>query len=164
MNSGIVKFGGVFEITCYRKGKLLWRDTAFNTVVNVGLQHILDVIFSGSSQVTTWYVGLTASSPSPAAADTLASHSGWTEFTAYSGDRKEWVEVRSSQSMDNSASKAAFTISSDSQTVGGAFICSAASGTSGTLMCVAAFTGGNKSGLDTNDVLNVQYTFSAASA
>jgi len=139
-----------------------WRAVAENLVVNVGLQHILDVVFSGSSQETTWYVGLTAADPSPAAGDTMASHGGWTEFTDYDeAARQEWVEVRSGQSMDNSASKASFTISQDSSSIGGAFLNPDASGTAGTLMCCAAFTGGNKAA-DDDDTLEVQYTFSAA--
>ena len=77
--------GGVFTVKCYGPdGQLKWQDTAYNMVVNEGLQHILDILFvSATSQVDPWYVGLTEASPSPAAADTLATHGGWTEFTDY---------------------------------------------------------------------------------
>jgi len=141
-----------------------WRAVAENLVVNVGLQHILDAVFSGATQVDPWYVMLASASPSPAAADTMASHAGWTEFTDYDeATRQIWVEVRSGQSMDNSASKAAFTISQDSSSIGGAALTSdnTKTGTSGTLMCCAAFTGGNKAA-DDDDTLEVQYAFSAA--
>jgi len=61
-----------------------WHAVAENLVVNVGLQHILDVVFAGDesahANIDPWYVGLTAADPSPAAADTMASHAGWTEF------------------------------------------------------------------------------------
>lgn len=161
----LAKFGGVFHIKCFRAdGTLKWTEEAKNLVVNVGLQHILDVVFSGSTQVTTWYIGLTASSPTPASADTMSSHSGWSEFTAYDeATRQEYVEVRSSQQLSNTASKATFTISTDSSSIGGAFITSSntKSGTSGTLMCIAAFSTGNKSA-DDNDILQVTYTFTAA--
>jgi len=163
--ANLAKFGGVFNIECYDKnGKLKWADEANNIVVNVGLQHILDTVFSGGTPVTTWYIGLTASSPSPASGDTMSSHSGWSEFTAYDeATRQEYVEVRSSQQLSNTASKATFTISTDSSSIGGAFITSSntKSGTSGTLMCAAAFSGGNKSA-DDDDILQVTYTFSAA--
>lgn len=156
-----VRVGGVFFMECYDKhGNLKWRDPAKNLVTNAGLQHILDSEFGGDTQVTTWYVGLTAGSPTPAAGDTLASHAGWTEFSNYSGDRKEWVEVRSGQTMSNSASKAQFSITGGT-TVGGAFLCSAVNGTSGTLMCVAASTEGNRT-VANGDTLNIQYDFSAA--
>jgi len=158
------KVGGLFEVDCYDKnGNLKWQDTAKNLVTNVGLDHILDVVFHGSTQTATWYVGLKGTG-TPAAGDTLASHSTWTENTNYTGDRQEYVEAASSsQSVTNSASKASFSITSDSQTIAGAFLASAASGTSGTLICVADFTGGDKS-CDNGDTLEVTYTISAADA
>lgn len=158
-----VKLGGKFEIKCFDKtGKLKWKDTAKNIVVNVGLYHILDILFvSATSQIDPWYVGLVDDTPSFAAGDTLASHAGWTENANYTGDRKEFVDVRSGASVGNSASKASFSIDTDSQTIAGAFLCSAASGTSGTLLCEAPFTGGDKS-VDDGDTLEVTYTFTAA--
>jgi hypothetical protein len=156
------KFGGVFTFTCVDPdGHIKWIETADNLVTNEGLQHILDTVFSDGSQVATWYIGITNSTPVPAAANTLASHSGWTENENYTGDRQEWVEVRSSQTLTNSASRAEFPITSDSQTIGGGFLASVATGTSGVLMSVAAFTGGDKAA-DNGDTLYVEYSFSAA--
>jgi len=158
------RFGGVFKVWCYDKdGKLKWYDEAENLVVNAGLQHILDVTFTGATQVSTWYVGLTDGTPTVAAADTMSSHSGWTEVTAYSeSTRPEYDETRSGQSLSNSSSKASFSINATA-TVGGAFLTSnnTKGGTTGTLMCAAAFSGGDKS-LSSGDTLNVQYDFSAA--
>ena len=162
MISQKTRFGGVFDVKCFRDGVLLWEDTAFNLVVNVGLQHILDVVFISGTQDTSWFCGLLAATPSVAAADTLASHGGWTEFTSYDEtNRVAWSPTRTNQSIAN-ASAMVFTISANSSTVGGAFIAGVTSGTSGTLMCGAAFSGGNKAGLNDGDVLNVTYTFSAA--
>lgn len=159
------KVGGVFEVRCYGPdGNLKWGDTAKNLVTNEGLDHILDVVLHGSTAVSPWYVGLTDGTPTPAAADTGASHSGWTEVTAYTGDRKEYVEAASSsQTVTNSASKASFAINANSTTIGGAFLFSAATTTTGTLLCVAAFTSGDKSA-DSGDTLEVTYTISAADA
>ena len=156
------KFGGFFDVKCFRNGVLLWEDTALNLVVNVGLQHFLDVVFISGTQDTTWFCGLMAATPTVAGADTLASHSGWTEFTSYDEtNRVAWSPTRTNQSIANSSAMV-FTISANSSTVGGAFIAGVNTGTSGVLMCGAAFTGGNKTGLNDNDVLNVTYTFSAA--
>ena len=158
------KLGGFFEVWCYGPdGSLKWQDTAHNLVVNEGLDHILDILLKGGTQTDPWYVGLTDGTPTPAAGDQLSgTHAGWTEVTAYTGDRKEFVDgAVSSQSVDNSASKASFAINSDSTTIGGAFLFSAATGTTGTTLSVAAFTGGDKSA-DNGDTLEVQYTFSAA--
>lgn len=157
-----VRLGGVFSLVCRDKdGRIKWTDKAPNLVTNEGLQHILDTEFTGGTAVTTWYVGLTDNSPTPAAADTLASHTGWTEFDEYTGDRKEWVETRSSQQLSNSASVASFAITGAGGGVGGAFLCSAASGTSGTLMSVAALSGGNRA-VAADDTVELTYTFSAA--
>ena len=173
--SNTVKLGGIFDVTCYDKdGNFKWQDTAKNLVPNEGLQLILDLLFLGATQDSSawgalpkehWYVGLTDGSPSPAAADTMASHGGWTEYINYTGDRKEYVGTRTAQEVSNSGSKASFTISGESSagdaTVGGAFMTAAATGTAETLLCCAAFSGGNKS-VDEDDTLEVTYTFSAA--
>jgi hypothetical protein len=47
----------------------------------------------------------------------------------------------------------------NSTVVAGAFLTTAASGTSGILFSVGSFTGGNKT-VDNGDTLNVTYTFS----
>ena len=160
------KIGGKFYIKCFDSdGTLKWEDEAKNLVTNEGLDHILDAVLHGTTPVSPWYVGLTDGTPIPAAEDTLSgAHAGWTEVTAYTGDRQEYVEAAaSSQSITNSASKASFSIDTNSTTVGGAFLFSAATTTTGTLLCVAAFTGGDKSA-DSGDTLEVTYTISAADA
>lgn len=157
-----IKLGGVFQVRCIDKnGYVKWEDTAYNLVVNQGIQHVLDVTFTGAAiQVDPWYIGLCNSSPSPAAGHTLTDIS---EFTNYADNRKEWVEVRSGQELSNTASKASFAINADTQTIGGAFLCSVASGTAGTLMSYSAFSGGNKTA-DSGDTLEVTYTLSGADA
>lgn len=156
-----VKLGGVYQLECRGPdGQIKWRDHIDNLVTNEGLQHILDVVFSASANSGTWYCGLADNSPTPAAADTLASHTGWTEFDEYTGNRQEWVEVRSSQSMTNSASKASFPITGAGGGVGGAFLCDAASGTTGTLMSAGALSGGNRT-VASGDTVDLTYTFSA---
>lgn len=156
---------GVFHVKCFDKnGKLKWEDEAKNLVVNEGLNSILDVCFHASTQITTWYIGL-KNTGTPAAGDTLASHATWTENSNYDeAARQEFVEAAASgQSITNSANVASFTISTDSQTIAGAFLCSASTGTSGTLMSVADFTGGDKSA-DDGDTLEVTYTLSASAS
>lgn len=159
-------FGGSWDVECRdRDGNVKWRDTIKNIVVNQGLNDLLDVTLSGATQDTTWFVGLTSASPTVAAADTLASHGGWTEVTAYDEtNRVAWVEAgASSQSISNTASPAVFTINANGTDVGGAFLAGVNTGTSGRLFAAGAFTGGNKS-LDDNDTLTVTATFTAAAA
>jgi hypothetical protein len=154
---------GIYSIECYDKnGNLKWNEEFPNLVVNEGLEHTLDTEFSGGTAVTTWYLGLTDGTPTVAATDTLASHAGWTEVTDYTGDRKEWVEVRTGQSMTNSASVAVYAINGTA-TVGGGFLCSVATTTTGVLMSAGAFTGGDRS-VASGDTVNLTYTLTAADA
>jgi len=163
---GGARVRGHYKIVCRDKdGNVKWEDEIHNIVVNAGLDHLLDVTLSGATQITTWYVGLTDGTPTVAAGDTMSSHTGWTEVTAYDeANRVTWTDAGvSSQSVTNSASTATFTCSTDSTTVGGAFLTSdnTKSGTTGTLYSVGAFSGGDKS-LDDNDTLDVTATFTMA--
>lgn len=165
------KIGGTFYFECYDKnGKLKWKDKAKNTIVNVGLNHILDVVFHNSSQTSTWYIGLTDATPTISANDTMSSHSGWTEIGDYDeSTRQTYNEAASSgQSITNAANKATFTID-DTVTVGGAFLSDTTAkigspgSASGTLCCVAAFSGGNKA-VVVDDILYITYVISAGNS
>lgn len=160
-----LKLGGRFVFRYYEKGELKWRKESKNLVVNEGLNHVLDILFAGASQITTWYVMLLASTPVPAAADTMSSHSGWTEQTGYTeGTRQEYVDVRTAQTVSNTASKATFTFSG-SGTIGGAALTSSNTkgGTTGTLLCASAFSTGDEV-FSAGGTLEVTYEFSAADA
>ena len=157
------KIGGIFSVRCIGPdGVVKWEDEAKNLIPDAGLNNILDVVFSGSSATTAWYIGL-KNTGAVAAADTSSSHTGWTENSNYTGNRQAFVEVGAvTKSITNSASVASFPITVDSQTIAGAFMDSAATGTAGILISAANFTGGNKSA-DNGDTLEVTYTVSASS-
>ena len=160
------KATGKYVVECFDKdGNLKWVAETPNLVVNVGLQYMAGVALTSTSQITTWYVGLygAAASNTPAAGDTLASHAGWTEVTPYSGNRPAATFAAATNAnpsvVTNSASKAVFTINA-TETVGGAFLCSAASGTSGTLFSAADFAAPGDRSVVSGDILNVSYSFS----
>jgi hypothetical protein len=155
---------------CYDKdGLLKWSAEESNLVVNVGLQYMAGVALTSTTQIltTSWYIGLygAGASNTPAATDTLASHAGWTEVNPYSGNRPAVTFVAATNAnpsvVTNSASPAAFSINA-TQVVGGAFLCSAASGTSGTLFSAADFQSPGDRSVVSGDTLNVTYTFSLA--
>lgn len=165
---GEMGIDGHWDITCRDKnGNVKWRDTIENLITNAGLDHALDIVLSGGTQITSWFVGLTDGTPTVAAGDTMSSHAGWTEVTAYDEATREAFTDGgvSSQSVDNSGSAAQFTIDTNSTTIGGAFLASNSTkgGTTGTLFAVGAFSAGDKS-LDDNDTLDVTATFTAADA
>jgi hypothetical protein len=157
--------GGVYKVQCVgADGQVKWEEELHNKVVNVGLQDMVNTYLDAGTQITTWYLGLiTGPGASVVAGDTLASHSGWTEFSSYTGSRKAAVFGTATTAdpsvVNNTASPASFTMSG-SGTVGGAFLCSAASGPTGVLFSESDFqTPGDRTVVST-DVLNVTYTFS----
>lgn len=158
-----IKTKGVFNFQCFDKdGKLKWERQADNGATDEGLNKLLDVMFHGVAAISTWYIGLITGTGTLAAADTLASHAGWTEGTDYTGNRQEWAEGASSGKSMTNGTAAEFPITG-SMTVKGAFLASAASGTTGTLFCTAAFSGGDQA-VGNGDTLKVTYTVSAAAA
>ena len=156
-----VELTNIWTMTCLdSSGNVKWSETKKNLITTEGLNHILDSTFHASTQVTTWYIGLKGSG-TPAAGDTLASHSSWSEITDYSGSRPAWTEgAASSGSMTNSSS-VDFSITGTA-TIAGAFLASAASGTTGTLYGVVDFASSRS--VLSGDTLQVTVTVTAASS
>ena len=162
--------GGEFIVEHFRKGECLSISHSKNKIPNAMLNHILNSVFAGSSAITTWYVGIYKNNYIPLATDTLSggfltSAGEAAAVTDYDeATRREYVEASSTaQSMTNSASKATFTINTaTSYTVYGAFLCSAASGSTGTL--AAAVLLSTAKAVTDLDVLYITYTIAAASS
>ena len=163
-----MKVNQKYRVECHdREGRLKWVEEFDNLVVNAGLDDSLDKHLKGSAYTAAWYIGITSASPTPAAADTMASHAGWTEVTAYDEAARPTVTFGavSGQSVDSSGAPDVFTISADATAVGGAFLVTIATkgGTTGVLYGVGAFTGGNKT-LSDNDTLTVTVTCTATAS
>lgn len=130
----------------------------------VGLNDSLDKHLKGVGYTAAWYVGLTDGTPTPAAADTMASHAGWVEVASYSEATRPVLTLGAvaNGSVDNSASKASFSINAPT-TIGGAFIVSVntKSGSSGILYGVGPFSGGDRA-VQAGDTLNVTVTATAS--
>ena len=162
---------GVYKIQCHDKdGNLKWEDEAPNLVVNEGLQDMNAKYFTGTTYTAAWYIGLYGSGAtnSPAAGDTMASHAGWTEVTAYSQATRPACTFGTPTTANpsvatNSASPASFSINGTT-TVGGAFLTSnnTKSGTTGTLYSAADFSAPGDRSVVSGDTLSVTYTLSLA--
>lgn len=156
---------GQWDIVCRAPdGSVKWRESYQNVVTDEGQDYLLDVGLTGAAQSTTWYVGLVdGASPTIAETDTLAS-SSWTENEAYSeASRVTWSDGGvSGQSVDNSGSVASFSIDTNSQTIGGAFLAddNTKGGTTGTLYAVGTFSSAKSA--DSGDTLEVTATFTMA--
>lgn len=169
--AGIVGKVGVkslYHIECHGPdGRLKWADDIHNLVVTAGLNDLLDKTFKGSSYTAAWYVGLADGTPTFAAGDTMSSHAGWVEITAYDEAVRQTLTLGSvsSGSVDNTASKAVFTIATNSTTIGGAFVTTnnTKGGSTGTLYGGGAFSAGDKT-IDDNDTLTVTITLTATAS
>ena len=162
---------GRFDFECIgADGKVKWTGTAPNLVVNVGLAYMAGSALTSVTAITAWYVGIygAGASNTPAAADTMSSHAGWTEVVPYSNATRIACTFVTATTANpsvatNSASPSAFTINATS-TVGGAFLTSgsAKSGTAGTLFSAADFSSPGDRAVTSGDTLNVTYTMSLA--
>jgi hypothetical protein len=163
---------GIFTIQCFgQDGNLKWEEKNPNLVVNVGLQDMNAKYFAGSAYTAAWYLGLITgpgSGTTIAAADTLASHAGWTEFTDYTGNRKAVTFAAATLAdpsvVTNSSGPNAFVISAPGGTVAGAFLASVATGTSGILFSASDFQSPGDRAVVAGDTLSVTYTFSLDAA
>lgn len=161
--------GGVFHVQCHDKdGNLKWETSHPNLVVNTGLKDMNDKYFSGSGYTAAWYLGLiSGTNPTIAAADTLASHSGWTEIpvtSGYSGNRKQLTfssATTADPSVISNGTAAEFSMLG-TYVVSGAFLCTVASGTSGILFSASEFDAPGDRSVVSGDTLNVTYTFELA--
>ena len=171
---------GFYTLTCYdANGNLKWEDRIENTVVDVGKKHIMDTMFGTSAYTPTGpFMGLISSVgwTSVAAADTMASHSGWYEC-GVDGTHGPVVAARNSLNGSFSAasgtgtvtkalsSATSFTITAltGGSSVQGCFIVMASGAvatigsTAGTLYSGGAFSGGAKT-VAVNDVIQVSYS------
>ena len=168
-----LKGGGIFTVRCRDKeGNLKWEQKSHNLVVNVGLADMNTKYFKGSGYTAAWYLGIygPASSNNPSSTDTMASHAGWTEVTAYSNATRPAATFGAATTADpsviaNSASPGQFLINA-SANVGGAFLTSGdlPGGSSGTLFSASDFAAPGDRTVQNGDVLSVTYTFSLDAA
>lgn len=165
--------GGVFHFECYDKnGNLKWSESCHNLVVNAGLQDMNTKYFKGNTYTAAWYIGLVDASGFTAysANDTMASHTGWTETTDYSGANRGTATFGTATTADpsvisNSASQAQFSMTG-TVTVKGAFLTSTQDKTtnSGVLFSVSSFQSPGDRSVVSGDTLNVRYDFSLDAA
>jgi len=152
----------------YRAGELIDKWTETNICTDEGLNKLLDVCFSAATQITDWYVLIYNTNTTPTAAMTYSTPL-FTESTHYSeANRPEWQDGGvASKSVDNSANKASFTMST-AETIYGAALVGGGSAAStkgdtaggGVIYNVSDFSAGSKT-VASDDVLKVTVTLQA---
>lgn len=179
--SETVGIEGHYHVVCRdADGNIKWEDSFPNLVNAVGKQLMLDTLLSGTSYTTVGpYLGLiSGASPTFAASDTMTSHGGWTEFTAYTvggsavrGTASFSSATSSGTTPSNvttkSASSITYTVTGAGGTVGGCFLVtgsgasSTLSNTGGTLYSAGAFATAKVT--TAGDTVSVTYSTTATS-
>ncbi len=160
--------GGYYHATCYNAdGSVAWKDVAKNGVTNAGLNDIIGVYLASVTQKTAWFIGLidNAAFSSLNVADTMATHTGWAESSAYSESvRQTWTPGSVAGQSVTNPTPATFTANA-SVTLYGLFLVSNSTkgNTAGVLWATGGFQSGTQS-LTTGQTLKVTYSLSAAGA
>jgi len=173
---------GGYHVECHdAAGNLKWEESFPNLINAVGKQLLLDTLLRTSGTYTTVgpFLGLiSGASPTFTAADTMASHSGWTEFINYtvSGSAVRGTAVFSaatstgttpSNVTTSAATAITYTITGAGGTVGGCFLTtgpgavSTQSSTAGTLYSAGAFATAKVT--TAGDTVSVTYSTTATS-
>lgn len=148
--------------------KLIGRTECHNLVVSEGLDASLDIMFHGSTQITTWYCVIAETNTTPAAGMTYAVPV-FTEWAAYDeATRPAYNEAASSgQSITNSANKAELTANAaktlyGAGLVGGGSAATTKSNTAGggTLFNFGLFA--SSQAVQSGNVVNLTITITAA--
>ena len=168
---GMEALGRYHAICMDSDGNVRWEDDFANTVMTVGKNLALDTFLAGSSYSATGpFMGLISSVSYSAisAADTMASHAGWTEagstnaptfsarittngdWNAASGGSKSLVAALSFAMTSGGTLKGAFLVY-------GTGAVSTLMNTSGTLLSAGLFSGGDRVVLN-GDTVNVSYS------
>jgi hypothetical protein len=172
---------GYYHVVCRdAEGNVKWEDGFPNLVNAVGKQLMLDTLLSGSAYTTVGpFLGLiSGASPTFAAADTMTSHAGWTEFIAYTvsssavrGTATFTSATSTGTTPTNVTTKAAaaitYTVTGAGGTVGGCFLVTGAgavstlNSTAGTLYSAGAFATAKVT--TAGDTVSVTYSTTATS-
>ena len=172
---------GVYHVECRdAQGNLKWTEEFPNLVNAVGKELMLDTLLKGSSySVVGPFLGLISGSGSTfSASDTMASHSGWTEFANYTvgGSAVRGTAVFASATSTGStpsnvttsaATAITYTITGAGGTVGGCFLVtgsgasSTINNTSGTLYSAGNFATAKVT--TAGDTVSVTYSTTATS-
>ena len=155
---------GKYTLEILRKDGSVELVNIDNSLSNAGKTAVLDIMFNSATQITNWYTGIIDNSGYTGidlVNDTMASHSGWTEFTSYDETtRVQWSPGASASQSSSNSTAMVFNVNATG-TLKGMFIVSSStkSGTAGTLFSMALFA--STVSVVNGDQFKITYTVSA---
>lgn len=153
---------GRFKIECRDQfGKLKWVEEFDNAVVDTGKKYLLDAM-TAAPTIAGPFLGLIGTYTATAAADTMASHAGWAEFTGVANrGTPTWTGASGTGTVTKAHSGSVNFTATAGGTINGCFIVlgsgavNTISSTAGTLYSAGSFTGKT---VAISDVLQVTYS------
>lgn len=135
--------GFVYDTELWRDGRLVSAQRAVNLIPQVGVNHFAALVRGAGPLVANWYVGLFEGNYVPVDGTTAADlPANAVEFTGYEEtSRPAWTHAYDGTAViDNSASRAVFTVDT-AKTIYGGFLISNATkgGNTGVLLSIARF-------------------------
>lgn len=157
--------GFTYIVETIRNGVVIDRSVDQNLIPIEGLNHMIGATLKGATQVVNWYAGLFKGAYTPVPSDTASAFpAAATESTAYTGDRKLIVFGSVADgAVDNSASKAEFTGTTDGEVITGGFVSSAVTKGATTGVLISAVRFSSPKTLNAGDILRVTAAFNSVS-
>lgn len=117
---------GLFDYELIRKGHIIVASKARNGIVTAAKTALLEAWFNNGTRSNAWSIGLidNASFTALQETDTLASHSGWIEFQAYtdvnisSTLRAIWNKTTAANKQITNTTVSTFNFTADGQVYG----------------------------------------------
>ena len=151
---------GVFFIEHRNEaGKLIGLYRIPNGITDIGMNFLLDCMFTTGTQSDPWYIALIDNSGyvAIADADTHGAHAGWTEFTGYAGGRQAWGPAAAAGRAISNVATVDFTLTG-AGAVRGIYATDQAAGVATVLFATALFSSAIT--VAVADVLKITYTVS----
>lgn len=141
--AGLELKGEWYIVSRDAEGFMQWTARIDNAVVTAGLTDVLSTAFAAGTQ-RSWYFGLisNASFTAVSSDDTMGSHAGWTEVTAYTAaTRQQWTSLSVSSGVAYNPTAVVLTFNAACD-IKGMFLASDSTkgGTSGILWSAGTFT------------------------
>lgn len=162
---------GLYEIECYRDGKLIWTDRIENIVPTEGRNALLATALDSANYTSACYMGIIAFGGSaPAVTDTMVTHgfieAGIAAPTFANRQAISWTTPTTGTIA--TSNPCSFVITDTGGTAKGCFVAfnganSTIADTAGALMSAGYFSGGDKILVPT-DVLQVTYSLTLVGA